>query len=189
MHKNIVVLVSGRGSNAKNIDQYFREKYGYGISTLISSKHNPDLQNWAQSRSIDYIEINKNLKHDGNAIWEVPQVENADIIVLAGFLKKIPTEMISATHAPIINIHPSLLPKYGGKGMYGARVHEAVLSSDDKRSGITIHYVNEKYDEGTIIRQVSIDLDPKETLDSLQEKIHQLEYQNFPEVVEEMLYS
>ncbi len=189
MGKNIVVLVSGRGSNAKNIDQFFRDNYGYGINTLISSKTNPDLHDWSQDRDIDYLEIDNKLEREGNVIWDSAQIQNADIIVLAGFLKKIPTEMISATQAPIINIHPSLLPKYGGKGMYGARVHEAVLSSDDTRSGITIHYVNENYDEGTIIRQVSLELAPDESVKSLQEKIHQLEYQNYPEVIEELLYS
>ncbi len=189
MKKKIVVLVSGKGSNAKNIDRYFRENYGYGITTLVSSKQNPDLEEWAEKHGVSFIQTDKSLKVENTPLWKLPEVQNADVIVLAGFLKKIPGLMITETNAPIINIHPALLPSYGGKGMYGANVHKAVLASDDRKSGITIHHVNENYDEGDIILQKAVDISENETIDSLQSKIHQLEYKYYPKVIQSLLYS
>ncbi len=188
MPKNIAVLVSGKGSNAKNIHRYFREKYGYGIHTLVSSRPNPELNQWAEEQNIDYLEIDKNLETQGRKVWTLPALREADLVVLAGFLRKIPVPMLETLDSPIVNIHPSLLPKYGGKGMYGAHVHEAVLAADEEESGITIHLVDREYDQGQILRQVSIRLSPKETVYSLQPKIHALEYEHYPQVIEALLY-
>ena len=110
-----------------------------------------------------------------------------DLIVLAGFLWLFPSNIIQHFPNRIINIHPALLPKYGGKGMYGSRVHEAIIAEKEKESGITIHYVNEKYDEGQTIFQATTKIDEKDTPDSLASKIHQLEYKHFPEVIQQLL--
>ncbi len=187
MKNNIVVFVSGKGSNARNIDRYFRENYGFGISTLVSSRPNEELENWASEKGITYIQTDKNLKTKGIPIWEMPAIKNTDLIVLAGFLKKIPSAMLSSVQVPIINIHPSLLPKYGGHGMYGSHVHRAVLDAGETESGITIHHVNENYDEGNIILQKETVLSPDETIESLMQKIHLLEYKHYPEVIELLL--
>ncbi len=189
MPKKIAVLVSGQGTNAKNIHEYFNSKYGHGISAIISSRTNDDLKSWAYSRNIPYIQTDDKLYVDNIPLREIPEIQLADIVVLAGFLKKIPQDFIQKITVPIINIHPSLLPKYGGKGMYGSKVHQAVISSGDKFSGITIHHVNENYDEGKIVLQDKIAISDDETIESLASKIHALEYKHYPEVIDELIYS
>ncbi len=188
MQKNIVVLVSGRGSNARNIDRYFRQIYGYGLEAVISTQENPELQAWTEDQKISWLQVDSNLQIDGMDLYEIPETKIADIIVLAGFLKLLPADFIRNTDVPIVNIHPALLPKHGGQGMYGAHVHEAVIAEGDSHSGITIHHVNEKYDDGKIILQVSLPIAPGETPESLAQKIHELEYEHYPKVIEDLLY-
>lgn len=185
--KRIVVFVSGKGSNARNIHQYFKKHLGYGISSLISNNDNSELKEWCSEENIPFILIDSKLKVDDIVIWDTAELQLADIVVLAGFLKKIPPEFIKNIDAPIINIHPSLLPLYGGKGMYGMHVHEAVLEQGDSVSGITIHYVNNQYDEGKILFQLEVDISVAKSASEIQEKVQKLEYEYYPKVIRELL--
>jgi phosphoribosylglycinamide formyltransferase-1 len=175
----IAIFISGKGSNAKRLVEYFREHNDIEISIIVSTKSNIDIENVCLLNQIDYIETSE--------VVTVLENKNIDLIVLAGYLKLIPNELISKFTNRIINIHPSLLPKFGGKGMYGRKVHQSVIESGEKESGITIHYVNQNYDEGEIIKQIKIKLSDSETPDTLESKIHDIELENFPKIIEQIL--
>ncbi len=175
----IAIFISGKGSNAKRLIEYFREHNDIEIAIIISNKSNSDVENICLLNQIDYIETSE--------VVNVIENKNIDLIVLAGYLKLIPNELISIFTNRIINIHPSLLPKFGGKGMYGRKVHQSVIESGEKESGITIHYVNQNYDEGEIIKQIKIKLSDSETPDTLESKIHDIELENFPKIIEQIL--
>ncbi len=183
--KNIVIFASGKGSNAVHLDSYFRNRHGYGIAHLVSDRPNSGASRWAQKQKIP-----THILSDTQAIdCSTPYIAEADIVVLAGYLRMIPQSLLECLQAPILNLHPSLLPKHGGQGMYGDRVHRAVLDSGDKKSGISIHEVNEKYDDGALLFQEELDIDPEETVDSLRAKIQNLERQHLPILVEKLLYT
>ena len=175
----IAIFISGKGSNAKRLVEFFREHNDIEIAIIISNKSNIDIENLCSSNGIDYIETSE--------VIDVIKNKNIDLIVLAGYLKLIPDELISKFTKRIINIHPSLLPKFGGKGMYGKKVHQSVIDSGEKESGITIHYVNQNYDEGEIIKQIKITVDKTDTSETLESKIHKVELDNFPKIIEELL--
>jgi phosphoribosylglycinamide formyltransferase-1 len=175
----IAIFISGKGSNAKRLIEYFRGHNDIEIAIIISNKSNSDVENICLLNQIDYIETSE--------VVNVIENKNIDLIVLAGYLKLIPNELISIFTNRIINIHPSLLPKFGGKGMYGRKVHQSVIESGEKESGITIHYVNQNYDEGEIIKQIKIKLSDSETPDTLESKIHDIELENFPKIIEQIL--
>jgi phosphoribosylglycinamide formyltransferase-1 len=186
--KKMALFASGAGTNAQKIIDHFSDKNKKALIALIVC-NNPvaGVLQIASKEDIPTLILEKERFFRGDAY--LPELRNAqiDLIVLAGFLWKIPQRLIDAYPGRIINIHPALLPKYGGKGMYGAFVHEAVLNAGDVESGITIHYVDEHYDRGDIIFQAKCPVDKTDSIESLSKKIHQLEHQYYPIVIEEVL--
>ena len=185
--KKVVIFASGNGSNAQNIAEYFATKKDVTIAAIFSNNPEAYVLERAKRLKIAGIVFNRNdLYATENVINQLHTI-NPDLIILAGFLWLIPEAIIRAYTNRIVNIHPALLPDYGGKGMYGMRVHEAVIEHHEQTSGITIHLVNENYDEGDILFQAKCTVSPKETPESLAQKIHVLEYKHFPEVIENYL--
>ena len=186
-HIHIAIFASGAGSNARKIIEYF-EKRGLAIkvSLIVCNVPGAGVIDIAKEKGIPTLMINK---ADFASTGYVESLHNSEIqfIVLAGFLWKVPEVLVQAYPKAIINIHPALLPKYGGKGMYGSRVHEAVIAAGEKESGITIHWVNEHYDEGAIIYQAICPIDAGETPETLANKIHALEHAHFAPTIEQLL--
>lgn len=189
MDYNIAFFASGSGSNVENIANFFQEKPDFHLSCIISNRKNAYVHQRAQKLGIPTYTFTREDFVETKPIIELLQEHQIDWIVLAGFLLKIPPALIAAFPNRIINIHPALLPKFGGKGMYGHHVHQAVVDAQESKSGITIHYVNENYDEGNIIFQTACEVTPEDTADSLAEKIHALEYEYFPKVIEQLVLS
>ena len=185
--KKIVVFASGSGSNAERIATYFSEKGSAQVSLILCNNLQAGVLERAKRLDIPSLVFNRQAFYKTNVVLDVLKTQQPDLIVLAGFLWKVPENLITAYPNRILNIHPSLLPKYGGKGMYGSHVHEAVIANAEKESGITIHYVNEHYDEGNIIFQAKTTVLPTDTPDTLAEKIHLLEYEHFPKIIEKLL--
>jgi phosphoribosylglycinamide formyltransferase-1 len=185
-NKNIVVFASGSGSNAVKIYEYFSDLKNVNIASLYCNNPNAKVLERFKSFNIDTVLFSKNdLK--SNTILNSLKKVNPDLIVLAGFLLKIPKNITSFFKNKIINIHPALLPLYGGKGMYGENIHKAVIKNKDKMSGLTIHYVNDKYDDGAIIFQKTIRIEPGETPLSLSKKILTEEHINYPVEIGKLL--
>jgi len=185
--KQIVILASGSGSNAENIITHFQEHPEIQVAAVLTNKKEAKVLERCDRLQIPAFYFNRNSFRDSDTVVKFLQGLSTDLIVLAGFLWKIPENIISAFPNKIINIHPALLPKYGGKGMYGERVHQAVKENGETETGITIHYVNEHYDEGAIIFQAKTTVNPSDDADSIAEKVHQLEYEHFPKVIEKLL--
>ena len=184
---HIAIFASGAGSNARKIIEYFENKcLRIKVSLIVCNVPGAGVLEIAEEKGIPSLMINKS---DFAANGYVESLKNAgiDFIVLAGFLWKVPEVLVRAYPKAVINIHPALLPKYGGKGMYGARVHEAVIAAEEKESGITIHWVNEHYDEGAIIFQAKCSIDVSDTATSLANKIHALEHAHFAITIEKLL--
>ncbi len=196
---HIAIFASGAGTNARKIIEYFEKRTAGGsvngtgtksaaikVSLIVCNVPGAGVLEIAKEKGIPSLIINKT---DFTATGYVESLQNADInfIVLAGFLWKVPEVLVRAYPKAIINIHPALLPKYGGKGMYGARVHEAVIAAGEKESGITIHWVNEHYDEGAIIFQANCSIDATDTADTLANKIHALEHAHYAPTIEKLL--
>ena len=185
-NKNIVVFASGSGSNAVKIYEYFSGLNNVNIASLYCNNPNAKVLERFKSFNIDTVLFSKDdLK--SNTILNSLKNVNPDLIVLAGFLLKIPKNITNFFKNKIINIHPALLPLYGGKGMYGENIHKAVIKNKDKMSGLTIHYVNDKYDDGTIIFQKTIRIEPGETPLSLSKKILTEEHINYPVEIGKLL--
>jgi len=181
----IAIFASGSGSNAENIYKYFEKSKNIKIELLLTNNKNAYVIERAKNLNIKCeIFDKKDLKT--NHVLDILQKNEIDFIVLAGFLLLIPENIIKKYNQKIINIHPALLPKYGGKGMYGDAVHKAVIENKEKESGITIHYVNGKYDEGDIIFQAKCKIESTDTAEKLAEKIHRLEYKYFPQIIEKL---
>ena len=185
--KNIAVFASGTGTNAANIIQYFLNNPSATVALIVCNNPQAGVLKIAESNNVPSLIIEKEKFFRGDGY--LPELRNAhiDFIVLAGFLWKIPSTIINTWRDNIINIHPALLPKFGGKGMYGNFVHEAVLSAKEKESGITIHFVDEFYDNGKTILQVSCPVYENDTTETLAKRIHALEYESFPKVIEELI--
>ena len=181
--KRIALFASGSGTNVENIANYFIDNTEIEIALVLSNKRNAFVLQRAKNMNIPSIIFNREQFKDTNDIVNVLKDNNIDLVVLAGFLWLIPTNLIKAFPNKIINIHPALLPKYGGKGMYGDIVHESVVANNEKESGITIHFVNEKYDEGNIIFQAKCEVLSSDTADDVANKVHALEYKHFPKVI------
>ena len=181
---NIAIFASGRGSNARNIIDYFNNHRSISVELIVSNKETAPVLNIGKQANIDNIVINRADFYQSTALLDFLQKKQIDFIVLAGFLWLIPSYLVSAYNNRIVNIHPALLPKYGGKGMYGMNVHNAVFAAKEPETGITIHYVNEHYDEGNIIFQASCALDSTDTPETIAGKIHQLEQAHFPRIIE-----
>lgn len=187
MKKNIAIFASGSGSNAENIIRYFRNNDSICVSLVLSNKSDAYVLERAHRLGVSCNVFPKEDWIAGDEVLAVLQEYRIDFIVLAGFLVRVPDLILHAYPNKIINIHPALLPKFGGKGMYGSRVHEAVVAAGEKESGITIHYINERYDEGNTIFQATCPVLPDDTPESVAEKVHALEYKHFPLVIEKVL--
>lgn len=185
--KNIAIFASGSGSNAQNIIEYFKDDSSIGINRIYSNRDKAYVLTRAKNYNIPTFIFDKNDFYHTEKILNQLQKDKTDLIVLAGFLWLIPNNILKNFPNQIVNIHPALLPKYGGKGMYGSFVHEAVINADEKESGISIHFVNEKYDEGEIIFQARCIIEKNESPDSLATKIHALEHKHFPVVIKKIL--
>jgi len=184
---HIAILASGSGSNAENIYTYFARRPDVKINIVISNKIDAFVHKRAERLGIPSITMSKSSLSDAAILLGVLREYQTDFLVLAGFLLKIPDGVVKAFPNRIINIHPALLPKFGGKGMYGGKVHEAVVEAGENESGITIHYVNENYDEGSIIFQAKCPVLKKDTPGDVASKVHALEYQYFPAIVDQVL--
>jgi phosphoribosylglycinamide formyltransferase 1 len=191
----IAIFASGKGTNAREIIRYFHETsqlvrgLKVEISLIVCNKPGAGVIDIATQAGIPALLIEKEKFFRGSHYLEEFKKRNISFIVLAGFLWKIPSEIIHEFPDRILNIHPALLPDYGGKGMYGSAVHEAVVAAHEKESGISIHYVDDIYDHGRIFFQVRLPLAPDETADSLAKKIHILEYRHYPEQIARWLES
>ena len=186
---NIAVFASGAGSNAQRIIDTFRNNPSVKIGLIVCNNAEAGVLNIAAKEKISSLLIKKKKFYEEDAYLPELKKHRIDFIVLAGFLWKVPVMLINKYPNKIVNIHPALLPKYGGRGMYGSKVHEAVIAAKEKDSGITIHYVDEIYDHGNIIFQATCDVDENDTPVSLAQKIHQLEHQHYPEVIACLLKS
>ena len=184
----IAIFASGSGSNAENIANHFSNNTEVKIQLFLTNKPNAFVLERAKKLGINSLVFNKKQFSETDEILGVLTENNIDLIVLAGFLLKIPENLIKAYPSKIVNIHPALLPKFGGKGMYGDNVHKAVVHSKEKESGITIHYVNKNYDEGEIIFQAKCPVLPSDSFEDVAQKIHGLEYEYFPKVIDALIH-
>ena len=189
MEKRIVIFASGNGTNAQRIIEFFQQKSVAKVIHVLSNKKDAKVLKRAEALNVKASWFDKEALQSPNGVLKTLQKEAPDLIILAGFLWKFPAVILQAFPNKVINIHPALLPKYGGKGMYGKHVHEAVVQNCEKETGITIHFVNEAYDEGAIIFQKSVPVSENDTPEIVAEKVHELEYQYFPMVVEKLLTS
>jgi len=185
--KHIAILASGSGTNAQRIMEYFSGNEQIKVTCLLSNNPKAYALVRAASFGVETMVFTRDDLQVNSAVIDYLQKQKTDLIVLAGFLWLIPQSLID--RFTTVNIHPALLPQYGGKNMYGSFVHEAVIRNGEKHSGITIHYVNEKYDEGAIIFQAHCEVKTDDTPESLAARIHQLEYQHYPRIIEQILAS
>lgn len=179
----IAIFASGSGTNAENIIRFSKENKKFEISAIFSNNKNAFVLQRAINHDINHYIFTRPEFYESQEILELLRYEEIDFIVLAGFLWLIPEYLIEAYPNKIINIHPALLPKYGGKGMYGMNVHNAIVENKEKESGITIHYVNKEYDKGNVIFQAKCEIEPNDTPEDVAKKVHELEYAHFPEVI------
>lgn len=182
------MLASGSGSNVENIANYFKHAPNVTIAAVLTNKRDAKVIDRCNRLKINCLYFNKQAFSESNCVLTVLKSLKPDIIVLAGFLWRIPEKFVVAFPNRIINIHPALLPKYSGKGMYGMHVHTAVKESGENETGITIHYVNANYDEGAVIYQTRTKIDPEDRPEEIAAKVHQLEYAYFPKVIEALLF-
>lgn len=185
--KRIIIFASGSGSNAENIITYFQQREIASVVLVMTNNPHAKVLDRCKRLKISALSFNRPaFKKDGD-VHTIIRNNKPDLIVLAGFLWKLPEYLIADFPNKIINIHPALLPKYGGKGMYGIHVHEAIKANNEKETGITIHYVNENYDEGAIIFQAKCDVDSSDSVECIATKVHELEMEHFPKVIESLL--
>ena len=187
--KNIAILASGAGSNALKILEHFSDRMDIAVRLIVSNKQEAGVLNIAKVASIDTFIVTRDSFYSTTDLLVELDKRNIDFIVLAGFLWLIPPYLIQHYPDRIINIHPALLPKYGGKGMYGHFVHEAVHLAKDNHSGITIHYVNEKYDEGSIVFQERCEILPSDQPEDIARKVQVLEHYYYPTVIDQLVSS
>ncbi len=185
--KKIAIFASGSGSNAENIAHYFAQKPDISIACILCNNPKAFVIERAKNLGIPYFIFNKEDFYKSSKVVDFLNKNDIDLVILAGFLWLIPKSLVEKYPNAIINIHPALLPNYGGKGMYGMNVHRAVIKNKERKSGISIHIVNEEYDEGSIIFQAECDIDENDTPESLASKIHSLEHKYFPKVIEQLV--
>lgn len=186
--KKIVVFASGTGTNAANIIKYFHPRDHVEIVHVLSNVKTAKVLQKAHELGVNALYFDKPALYETREVLNILKDINPDLIVLAGFLWKLPDKILKAFPQKIINIHPALLPKYGGKGMYGMRVHQAVTENKDPKTGISIHYVDENYDEGELIAQFETKISPEDSAEQVAKKVHELEQLHFPRVIEEVLF-
>ncbi len=183
----IVIFASGSGTNAVKLIEHASLNHTYRVLSVFSNKKNAPVLEKAQTRNIPTTTFKKEAFYENNTVKDQLEQLKPKLIVLAGFMWIFPQDILAEFPQRVVNIHPALLPKYGGKGMYGDHVHKAVLENNEERSGISIHYVNENYDEGRIIAQYETSIAKDETLDSLKQKVHQLEHKYYSKIIDELL--
>ena len=187
--KRVIIFASGGGSNAENLIKFFQNRDNVSVIQVLTNNPRAKVLDKCKSLNVSALCFNRIAFSKTIDVLNILKISNPDLIVLAGFLWKIPQTIISEFPNRIINIHPALLPKYGGKGMYGMNVHKAVVDNKEAETGITIHYVNENYDEGAIIFQTTCPVDPYDTPEDVAKKIHELEMRHFPKVVDSLLFT
>lgn len=185
--KNIAIFASGSGTNAHKLMEYFSTRKTAKVKLILSNKADAFVLERAKKFSVTTYIFDRDDLYIKSRVLQVLLENDIHYIVLAGFLWLVPEEILSHYPGRIVNIHPALLPAYGGKGMYGSRVHKAVLDNKEKESGISIHFVNERYDEGDIIFQAKCEIKPDDSPESLAERIHKLEHKYYPQIVEELI--
>jgi len=183
----LAIFASGEGTNAQNFIDYYKNRKDVSITIILSNKREAGVLKRAAAANIKTIIVDKETFYKSDLILEELK-SKVDFIVLAGFLWMVPDNIIKAFAGKMVNIHPALLPSYGGKGMYGSKVHEAIIANKEKESGISIHFVNEKYDEGKIIFQAKCLIEASDTPEILAKKIHELEYKYYPIIVDKLLH-
>lgn len=184
---NIAIFASGSGSNAQKIAEHFEASTDIKVSLILTNNPNAFVLERAEKLNIASYIFNREIFYKSSDIVDVLKSNNIDFVVLAGFMWLVPGYLVEAFPNRIVNIHPALLPKFGGKGMYGDHVHNAVKQAGEKETGITIHFVNEHYDEGNIIFQAKCQVAENDTAQTIAEKVHALEYQHYPNVIEEVI--
>lgn len=187
MKTRIAIFASGSGTNAEQIIGYFKSHSKIEVAMILSNNKDAYVLKRALKHRIPQFVFTRSQLYKEKIVDEVLKLNRIDFIVLAGFMWLVPERFVKSFPNKIVNIHPALLPKYGGKGMYGKYVHEAVVKNKEKKSGITIHWVNEAYDEGAIIFQTTCDLKSSDTPDDVAEKVHQLEYEHYARVIERVI--
>ena len=186
--KKLALFASGNGTNVQRIAEYFAKHPNVCIKLIVCNNAHAYVLERAKKLGItSYLINDKERFYHSDEVLKILQQNRIDLLVLAGFLWLIPPNLIEAYPNKIINIHPALLPKYGGEGMYGMRVHQAVVANRETASGITIHYVNQRYDEGKIIFQAQCAILPNDSIEDVAQKIHVLEYEHFPKIIEKEL--
>lgn len=183
---NLALFASGSGTNVENIIQYFNDYPTINVSCILCNNRNAGVIERANRLGVDILVFNRENFYDSDMVIDYLRHKNIDLIVLAGFLWLIPEKIVESYNNRIVNIHPALLPKYGGKGMYGDAVHKAVYENNEERTGITIHFVNQEYDKGDIIFQESIEIDANDCPDSIADKVHKLEYTYYPTIIKKI---
>lgn len=184
---NIAIFASGSGSNAQRIIEYFAQRSDIKIKALLANRPDAYALERAKQLGVPTLVFNREDFFSSDRVLEYLKGNSVDWIILAGFLWLIPQNLLRNYPDRIINIHPALLPAYGGKGMYGSKVHQAVVAAKERESGISIHYINEQYDEGEMIFQAKCLVEPEDTPESLAEKIHKLEYEHFPVIIDKVI--
>ena len=185
--KRIVIFASGSGTNAENLIKFFHNRDHASVIQVLTNNPHAKVLERCKKLKVSSLSFNRMAFTKTNDVLNVLKAAQPDLIVLAGFLWKFPEHILNAFPNKVINVHPALLPKYGGKGMYGMHVHEAVVNNKETETGITIHYVNEHYDEGAIIFQATCDVNDGDSAENVAAKIHELEMEHFPEVVNQLL--
>ncbi len=187
--RNIAIFASGTGSNARKIIEYFKQSPEVRVALVVSNKKDAGVLDIAQEHGIPTRIINRQTFYESEEILDVLRIHHIDVVVLAGFLWLVPPYLVRAFPRRMVNIHPALLPRHGGKGMYGIHVHEVVKSAGDSETGITIHFVNEHYDEGDFVFQERCAVDPEDSPSDIARKVLQLEHRYFPEVIAQVVAS
>ena len=185
--KRIVIFASGSGSNAENLIRFFQVKDNIDVVQVLTNNPRAKVIDRCNKLKVSCLSFNRTAFYNTTDVLNILKEQQPDLIVLAGFLWKLPENILNTFPDKVVNIHPALLPKYGDKGMYGMHVHEKKKKNKESKSGITIHYVNENYDEGAIIFQAECSVDPSDSAQDVATKIHTLEYEHFPKVVETIL--
>ncbi|WP_027137965.1 phosphoribosylglycinamide formyltransferase [Gaetbulibacter saemankumensis] len=185
--KRIVIFASGGGTNAENLIKFFQNSEKASVVQILTNNPKAKVLDRAKKLKVSALSFNKIALTETDDVLNILRATEPDLIILAGFLWKFPEFILNEFPNKVINVHPALLPNYGGKGMYGMHVHNAVVENKEPKTGITIHYVNEHYDEGAIIFQASCDVTPTDTADDVAAKIHELEMEHFPKVVDKLL--
>ncbi len=186
--KRIVIFASGSGTNAENLITFFHNRNKASVIQVLTNNPHAKVIDKCNRLNVSSLSFNRTDFYNSSKVLDTLKKNNPDLIVLAGFLWKFPEAVLNEFQNKVINIHPALLPKYGGKGMYGKHVHQAVLDNKETETGITIHYVNENYDEGTTIFQTKCNVELTDSLEDIAAKIHKLEMEHFPKVVELLLF-